>query len=369
MLVAELRQQDTARLRILKDNERDMADLFGNRLYNVITGLLVRHTARDGKVPTNNVRSLRSAVGKEVTRIMLGEPTHDGDLKPFIVQPDGKVIPHSPYMTILWKHQVNAVKLAVDEQAKLLLKLLPQDVLTDLKKWHPAAKRRIAEQTNPTMPPRLNKPEYDPQHEWIGSDNKRLSDRIWDATNDTRRKLDMYLDDAISHGMGSRDMAKELLDFLNPGQNLPRTNKPYGTNASYNAMRLARTEITSAHTRAQHASAMNNAFVETYSVVLSPSHTVEDICDDIAEGGPYPKEDDSYLPPAATHPQCRCSCRWNVTEDRQSVIDQVKALLNAPDEEPTNDAPENSDSGGSDLVSLVGPLLGDVFSNWLLGEE
>jgi hypothetical protein len=105
-----------------------------------------------------------------------------------------------------------------------------------------------------------------------------------------------------------------LEQFLLPTRANFRTRKPYGVNASFDAMRLARTEIALAHTRAAYEAALKNPYVTGIDWMLSRTHPKYDICDEYATIGmdgqrlrdPYPKLK-ARLPIIDSHPQCGCT--------------------------------------------------------------
>lgn len=110
---------------------------------------------------------------------------------------------------------------------------------------------------------------------------------------------------------------------------LPTTTAPYGTTASYNAMRLARSEITRAHSIAAHAAAMQNPFVNREYYHLSPAHNSDpgDPCElfaaDSAANDGYPKGQ-CPLPMVDTHPHCMCYTTSGVIPMSEAIT-QIRA--------------------------------------------
>jgi hypothetical protein len=114
---------------------------------------------------------------------------------------------------------------------------------------------------------------YDALHLFVHPhDGYRLSDRIWRADAQTRNRIDALLRYEIQNGTAAVDIAKQLEQFLKEERKGVRTQKPYGRWGSYDARRLARTEITAAHGRATMASAEANPWVESIHWALSMSH-------------------------------------------------------------------------------------------------
>lgn len=322
--------------------------------------LLLREARADGKVPLTRRRPVREAVEREVTAHFLSA-TRDRSLAPFEVVM-GRVVPLSPYATVLFASIADATRIAVDQQAVIMERALADapDVLLALRnaRSNPfAVAKRAAEFEGWKLRPFL---EYDPAHRFVWPDGYTLSNRIWRTSVETRRKIDALLAEGLAEGKGSLELSEELERFLQPGRGLRRTNKPYGrygSNASYDAMRLARTEITAAHSRAGFMSAQLNPFVQSYDVVLSGSHPKFDICDVVAAGGPYPMDDTEHLPPL--HPHCLCHLRWTVADNMDTVIANLRAELAAA---------ERTMRTTATLTGLVGPILRDKFVDLLLGD-
>jgi hypothetical protein len=173
--------------------------------------------------------------------------------------------------------------------------------------------------------------QYERLHTWVDPNGYQLSERIWRTAGATRRQLDAFLEDAIRSGrgvlsletQGATGIARDLEIFLQPGRSLRRTNKPYGIDASYDAMRLARTEVTRAHARAFEQAGLLNPFVAGFRVRLSGSHPKPDICDEAAAAGVFPKNaiPPEYQPPL--HPHCLCTMQNVMVNNPAAVIDSL----------------------------------------------
>ena len=110
---------------------------------------------------------------------------------------------------------------------------------------------------------------YDALHRYVHPDGYRLSDRVWRAGAKTRNQMANLLDYHIRAGTSAVDLAKEIEEFLQRERRGVRTKKPYGTWGSYDARRLARTEITAAHGRATIGDALANPHVYGIQWALS----------------------------------------------------------------------------------------------------
>jgi hypothetical protein len=334
-------------------NERRMKVLFTD-LSTVIIGDLTRRADMDGIVPRSAWPDVQTMVGARVTTFFVGR-TAGGQRAPFDILQDGTVFPLSPYARALWQAIRDAVRVPVEQEANLMRRAIPPEVMAVMRGAtgdpFAAAKAQVREQVFRPNP--LAK--YDPPHTWVDPNGYTLSERIWNVTGDTRRRLDLYLERAIAEGRGSREIARQLEQFLVPGRALLRTKAPYGTDASSDAMRLARTEITRAHGQAAQVAAAMNPFVEQMQWALSGSHSKPDVCDDNANGGP--NGDGVYaldqVPPYPGHPNCLCNLRPVVipADRRENIFDELRADVR---------------SARAELVALIGPLLVEQFTDLLL---
>lgn len=101
------------------------------------------------------------------------------------------------------------------------------------------------------------------------------------------------------HALTPRERAQDLSGLLRAGDTL----QPWQSRGvSYNALRLARTEIQYANHAVTSEIARNFPGIVGRKSRLSPEHPVTDICDEYAAGGPYGPDAD-FLP---LHPQCLC---------------------------------------------------------------
>lgn len=189
-----------------------------------------------------------------------------------------------------------------------------------------------------------------------------MSDRLWAISEATSQQIDLLLQEAISSGMQSTTLAKRLEQFLLPGRQLPQTTTPYGTSGSYNARRLARTEITRAHSLASKAAAIANPFVERIYYNLSNSHVADagDPCEYYADES---AANDGYdpascpVPAADSHPNCMCYLT-------SKNISQADAVAMIRDGINTDEEAAFTDANSVDLftAALWGSAVWDVFS-------
>lgn len=338
-------------LAVLVEVERRMATEYEG-LATAVAGEVARRALPDGTVPRTATPDILQAASARVLAFFVGPGR---ERAPFVVA-NGRMVPLSPYARALWAGITDGVRVAVEHQATLLERSLPPVVAARMRRatGNPfvAARAQVREQV--FRPNRLAT--YDAPHSWVDPNGYRLSDRIWNASGETRRRLDAYLEQAIREGRGAQEMARELEQFLVPGRRLQRTNTPYGVDASFDGMRLARTEIARAHGRATEAAAAMNPFIDGLKWNLSGSHAKRDICDDNAHGGPngngiYPK--DGPLPQMPAHANCLCHWSYETVpaRERERILDHLEADMRR---------------ARAELVDLIGPLLVQEFTDLLL---
>lgn len=337
---------------VLRSNERTMTGLF-SALAASCAQEVTRRANAAGNVPRQATFEIQQAVGDHIVRFFLGRDGA-GVRNPFATLPDGSILPLSPYMRALWASVQAAVRIPVEQHAAIMQRRLPADIAVVMKMAHgnpfTRARAMVKEQFRPNPLAR-----YDPPHTWIDPNGYRLADRIWNTSSITRMRLNSFLDEVIREGRGAVTIAQNLEDFLVPGRSLIRTQTPYpapyGTDVSFDAMRIARTEITRAHARAAEVSAAMNPFVEGIAVRLSGSHPRPDICDEAAATGPWPKDAIPLQYQVPLHPHCLCSYQYVMISDPQKELDRLR---------------DDIRSARRELIDLVGPLLVEEFTQMLL---
>jgi hypothetical protein len=268
----------------MRRNEQQMTVLFES-VARYGTSQIMRAADEEGNIPRSATYDLQRDIGDRIVRMFLGR-NRAGELAAYEILPDGSVMPLSGYTRSLWGNITDAVRVEVEREAALMDRLLPADVKVGLELrtgiareqedlldsledyWH--AWRSDQGQREVFAPNPLAG--YDAPHLWVDPNGYQLSDRIWRTAGETRRKVDAFLEDGIAQGRGALSLSRDLERFLHPGRQLKRTKTPYGTDASYDAMRLARTEISRAAAEAHEAAAEANPFIEKLRWKLSPQH-------------------------------------------------------------------------------------------------
>lgn len=327
---------------------RDLKAAF-TRLSERVNAVIIRNAGVDGLISRRAEKPVRREAGEIVQRFFVGLDGRSAYAS------DG-VTPMAEYPRILNKWYAITVAAVVDTHHKWMLRHIPDDVFAWLAN-KPSRSIPIRETDNPYLRQpgetvdehirrlealRLFSPspfaEYDPMHTWVDPNGYQLDDRIWNASTETRRQIDATIARSIREGQSAVNLATLLERFLIPGRAALRTNLPYGTDASYYAMRLARTEISRAANHAAYIASVNNPYAVGIDWALSPSHPKTDICDQLATiGMSGVRIKDAYplnapqIPPA--HPHCLCRSQTYIAQSQADITAQLRAIMQDAEEQ------------------------------------
>lgn len=308
---------------------RDVTTIFTAALAQMRTAL-IRYAGADGQI--RDERSTRLEIRQIVSDIFT-----DRDEHPF--KRDG-VTAAAPYPRVLNRWLVFAVYQAVKQEQSWLKRNVPEDVFRYLQ----SGSRRsiVSEQVAIFEPNPLAEidpsRQWVPPHKWTDERGYRLSDRIWRTDMETRRKIDEILAKGLQEGKGALELAQALEAYLLPGREGIRTLMPYGRRfmpggASYDAMRLARTEIARAFNEAAFVSGYVNPYTEAVEVARSANGDPTcPICPEHATLGmagerlrpAYPKNSADISP---FHPHCLCFVYWTVTDTPGTVTAELRQQM------------------------------------------
>jgi hypothetical protein len=138
---------------------------------------------------------------------------------------------------------------------------------------------------------------------------RTLSDRVWANDTATRRRVQAEVDQAIRDGESPAKLARRVREFVQPGT-------PGG--ASYAAMRLARTELLAAWDARERQDFKAAGIYSGAAWMLSPTHRGPDVCDELAQSGPYGLD----ALPDRPHPHCFCWLDPVVDEDAVARLEE-----------------------------------------------
>ncbi|HAE59363.1 MAG TPA: hypothetical protein DCG54_07615 [Anaerolineae bacterium] len=251
----------------------------------------------------------------------------------------------------------------------------------------PALKTRLSEAT-------VAEGVFDAQLRWIidaamrlaGPDGLQFSSRLWRLDRDTREGMSTAIMQAVVDKKSAWQLAKDLEQFLGAGKDCPKWTYTRlnvvssidkakgdlsgllsgddcaGKGVSYNALRLARTEIQRTHHLANDNRMAAMPWIEQERIVLSGSHPKPDICDDVVHGG---ENSDGVYPKGTIilplHPHCFCDKR--AVQDLNSFGDQLAGWVRSGQGFPGMD--QYAASLGSDLGnSLLESPIAQAFGVW-----
>ena len=354
-------------------------------------GVIIRMAGLDGRISEREAETIQAQVGDMVQGMFVsfdGRKSYDG------------VKPLSRYAKVLNDAYVFAVRESVMVHHRWMVKHIPQDVrefltrnprplkITELtqadeRRVRIGMNKRLLDTGNllsevedvPPLDPdiigklRIFRPnpmaELDPtrrwvpMHRWQDERGYRLSDRIWEASLRTRMKVDALIADAIRTGNSAENLANRLEQFLLPSRAPLRTNKPYGRDASYDAMRLARTEITRAVNQASFISGYLNPYTSGFDVARSfngdpqckicPQHATIDMAGNRVKP-PYSYET-GMIPPY--HPHDKCNIRHVMRDSQETVTNELRTMMD--------------DARKEYLDPIMTPLMVTEFIRLLLG--
>jgi hypothetical protein len=222
-----------------------------------------------------------------------------------------------------------------------------------------------------------------------GGTNMNLSSRIWQIDREAREGISRVIMNGIANSLSAWDIAQQLEQFLGANEDCPRwtSTRLYGSTAkekttsatgllsgdacdgrgvSYNALRLARTELQKIHALATDKIMAMQPWVLQEQIHLSAAHPKDDECDDVVHGGEngdgvYPKGE-IELP---IHPNCFCY-KTAVLMNEKDFTAKLRGWMNGTEEWPGMD--KYAQEIGGDLNNSVMPqALG--LAVWLLGTE
>ncbi len=219
----------------------------------------------------------------------------------------------------------------------------------------------------------------------------KLSGRIWQLDRQSRDGINRIIMQGLTEQRSAWDIANDLEKFLGADAALPRwtSSRLYGLTktdiasgdrtglitdtagrsqgVSYNALRLARTEIQRVNNLANDQQMAKMPWIEQEQINLSPSHPEPDECDDVANGGDngdgvYPKGE-VELP---VHPNCLCF--KTAIQDLAAFGDQLSDWVRTGQGFPAMDR-YAADLGVDLGSSLMDDPVAQALAAWIDGSQ
>ncbi|MZK53466.1 hypothetical protein [Clostridium beijerinckii] len=177
-------------------------------------------------------------------------------------------------------------------------------------------------------------------------DGLYLSDRIWSKSKKYRQNMTDIIQASVAEGQDCTKTAKALEQYVLKKKKtlaseypnmMARMGNRIPNDVSYEALRLARTEMTSAFGEATLSAAKVSPSCRGVKYILSASHPKPDICDDITGTdkhglgiGVYPIDEAPLYP---FH--CNCLCiPTTVNEKPEDFVQRLKRWDSDPTSEP-----------------------------------
>lgn len=168
-----------------------------------------------------------------------------------------------------------------------------------------------------------------------------LSDRIWSSSKFINQTMKTIIDESLTEGLHPVEVAKRLDKYVQSGAKTLVTQYPnmmdrigdmLPENLSYEALRLARTEMMDAYGAAEKQTAEEAPFSQGIQWSLSNAGKACHICVENANynGGRYTID---TLPDYPAHPNCMCQLN-QITEDLTSFTQRVKEWHANPTSQP-----------------------------------
>lgn len=177
-------------------------------------------------------------------------------------------------------------------------------------------------------------------------DGLYLSDRIWLKSKKYRQNMTDIIQAAVAEGQDCAKTARALEQYVLKGKKtlaseypnmMARMGNRVPGNVSYEALRLARTEMTAAYGESTLSAAKVSPSCSAVKYILSASHPKPDVCDDITGTdkhglgiGVYPKDEAPLYP---FHPCCLCIVT-TVNERPEDFVQRLKRWNADPTSEP-----------------------------------
>lgn len=173
-----------------------------------------------------------------------------------------------------------------------------------------------------------------------------LNDHIWNKNQNYRKHINTILTSGVATGEDCVTVARALERYIKKGKGslakyypnmMARMGSRIPEDITYEALRLARTEMTSAYGMGTMKSASMNPSNLGVRFILSAAHPEYDICDihceldDYGLGpGGYPLES---APDYPFHPNCLC-IMLQIVEEPDAIMERLWAWQDNPDSQP-----------------------------------
>jgi hypothetical protein len=174
----------------------------------------------------------------------------------------------------------------------------------------------------------------------VGKDGLTTSARIWQHATHYGQAMSEIVVDGVARGRDVVDVARDLTKYVQRGKStlaehypnmMGRVGRRIPKDVCYEALRLARTELTAAAMEGTYAAGTVNPAYEGVDWVLSEAHTdaFPCACATLAAASPHKKGEEPTVP----HPNCLCHVRPRV-KDREAFVKEISAWVKDPSSSP-----------------------------------
>ncbi|WP_242661287.1 hypothetical protein [Alkaliphilus metalliredigens] len=174
----------------------------------------------------------------------------------------------------------------------------------------------------------------------------KLSDQIWNKNQNYRKSINNILTSGVASGEDCLTVARGIENYVKKGKKsfakdypnmMARMPGRIPEDISYEALRLARTEMTSAYGMGTTKAAHLNPATKGIKYILSASHPKYDICDPITMADDYGLGPGGYpldkAPLYPFHPNCLC-IMTTINEDPEELVARLRAWEQNPSSQP-----------------------------------
>lgn len=184
----------------------------------------------------------------------------------------------------------------------------------------------------------------------------KLSERVWQTGQHVQDQVRLALQNAVAQGQDVVKTAREIQQWLKSGtpssqftNMMRRMNGRVPKNLPYEALRLARTEMTISFQEGTYAAGRVTPSYRGARWMLSTGHPMQDVCDDLATADLYGLGPGGYAAgsePITPHPNCLCYV-VPIMEDTRQFVERLRRWLDDPASEPDLDHWYNGMTGSN----------------------
>lgn len=300
-------------IRLMRDQEQAL-DAAWQGLADQLAAIFLRYAGADGRIPLDKWRQVRREISDLLTRFVLRQP----DNAAYRILSGGTVFPLTPFFTILWDTQSEAMRLAVKEHADIMAQVVSDQIQGQLRRAFLDPFQRLNE-----LPAEESAVLKVYQHPLAAKrdDGLMLEQRIPPAVADVIRRSTALFNTLVSDQMTAAEIGAEFRKYYAGSFRKPYVRPGmWGIGAGERLLRIARSEPIFAFSLASQAAGATNPFIALEVYVRRGRSVPCKVCDGVVAGNPYTLEN-IVLP--GYHANCLCfieylirrQAQWDTTVD------------------------------------------------------